>query len=302
MSASPLCCPPQSPLNVVSGKRTKYEHPPVYGYYRLNTNATVESSFGIDMGFAPRDSNDMGFLSHVVLFSFWATIIFTHLASASSFSLSSNIRLLFFFPCCDDDRLNFSALKNKRASQTGKKGETRLRCSELYIILCCPVFVELASESFSSIMEPYGASDENERRLYIGNIDHRISEATLIKLFSPYGKIESEDFLWHTRGPKRGEPRGFAFIQYSTKEEARLAKEKMHGRLACGRPLVVRLAGEKCLVETVEQSSKTLGESYKPTSSGNISGQMSRSAKIAAIKNKLKTLEEDSNRSKKQKP
>lgn len=42
--------------------------------------------------------------------------------------------------------------------------------------------------------------------------------AALIKLFSPFGTIVSEDFLWHTRGPKRGEPRGFAFIQYSTKE------------------------------------------------------------------------------------
>lgn len=44
------------------------------------------------------------------------------------------------------------------------------------------------------------------------------SRAALIKMFSPYGKIVSEDFLWHTRGPKRGEPRGFAFIQYSNKE------------------------------------------------------------------------------------
>lgn len=42
--------------------------------------------------------------------------------------------------------------------------------------------------------------------------------ATLIKMFSPFGKIISEDFLWHTRGPKRGEPRGFAFIEYSSKE------------------------------------------------------------------------------------
>lgn len=40
----------------------------------------------------------------------------------------------------------------------------------------------------------------------------------MIKMFSPYGKIVAEDFLWHTRGPKRGEPRGYAFIQYSTKE------------------------------------------------------------------------------------
>lgn len=42
--------------------------------------------------------------------------------------------------------------------------------------------------------------------------------AALIKMFTPYGKILSEEFLWHTRGPKRGEPRGFAFIQFSTKE------------------------------------------------------------------------------------
>lgn len=60
--------------------------------------------------------------------------------------------------------------------------------------------------------------DKGESRLYIGNLDLRITEAALLKMFSPYGKIISEDFLWHTRGPKRGEPRGFAFVQYSTKE------------------------------------------------------------------------------------
>ncbi|KAE9464838.1 hypothetical protein C3L33_03257, partial [Rhododendron williamsianum] len=81
----------------------------------------------------------------------------------------------------------------------------------------------------------------------------------LIKMFSPYGKIVAEDFLWHTRGRKRGEPRGFAFVQFSTKEEAELAKEKMNGKLAGGRPLVVRLASEKNLVETTETSSKPIG-------------------------------------------
>lgn len=152
-------------------------------------------------------------------------------------------------------------------------------------------------------MDPDGFVDEkSENRLYIGNLDLRITEATLIKMFSPFGKIVSENFLWHTRGPKRGEPRGFAFIQYSSKEEAELAKEKMHGKLACGRPLVVRLASEKCLVETAEKSSKGAGcESKKTGSSGSSSGQMNRSAKIAAIKNKLKALEEESSSAKKQK-
>lgn len=60
--------------------------------------------------------------------------------------------------------------------------------------------------------------DKSETRLYVGNLDLRISEAALIKMFSPYGKIVAEDFLWHTRGPRRGEPRGYAFVQFSTKE------------------------------------------------------------------------------------
>ncbi|MCL7045253.1 hypothetical protein MKW94_005800 [Papaver nudicaule] len=121
-------------------------------------------------------------------------------------------------------------------------------------------------------------------------------------MFSSYGKIELEDFLWHTRGPKRGEPRGFAFIQFSTKEEAQLAKQKMNGRLACGRPLVVRSASEKYFLEvstTAPKPSKVgiVSEAKKSSQVGSSahSGQMSRSAKIAAIKNKLRSLEDEDN-------
>ncbi|XP_051143181.1 uncharacterized protein LOC127259695 isoform X2 [Andrographis paniculata] len=121
-------------------------------------------------------------------------------------------------------------------------------------------------------------------------------------MFSPYGKIISEDFLWHTRGPKRGEPRGYAFIQFSTKEEAILAKEKMHGRMASGRPLVVRLASEKYPAEQPANSYKNAGEGHRSGLSSSGSGQTSRTAKIAAIKNKLRAMEEEgSNNSKKQK-
>ncbi|CAH2070221.1 unnamed protein product, partial [Thlaspi arvense] len=137
--------------------------------------------------------------------------------------------------------------------------------------------------------------ERSESRLYVGNLDLRINEASLIKMFSPYGKIISEDFLWHTRGPKKGEPRGYAFIEYSRKEEAELAKEKMHGRLACGRPLVVRLASEKLLEDSSHDHSKRLLPEANRTrfASGSSSGQMSRDEKVAAIKNKLKALEED---------
>ncbi|KAJ4834226.1 hypothetical protein Tsubulata_018366 [Turnera subulata] len=152
-------------------------------------------------------------------------------------------------------------------------------------------------------MDHNGLTDEKaESRLYVGNLDLRITEAALIKMFSPYGKIVSEDFLWHTRGRKRGEPRGFAFIQFSTKEEAELAKEKMHGRLACNRPLVVRLASEKNLEEATNPLSRGVSDTHKAGLAGSSSRQhMSRGAKIAAIKNKLRALEEESSSVKKQK-
>ncbi|KAI3731330.1 hypothetical protein L1987_62518 [Smallanthus sonchifolius] len=145
--------------------------------------------------------------------------------------------------------------------------------------------------------------EKSESRLYVGNLDLRVTEAALIKMFSPFGKIVFEEFLWHTRGPKRGEPRGYAFVQFSTKEEAKLAKEKMHGKLACGRPLVVCFATYKYLTEMEDKYGKSSGRggSNKSNLSGTESGQTSRSAKIAAIKNKLKTMDGEGHDKKRQK-
>ncbi|CAL9780848.1 unnamed protein product [Musa acuminata subsp. burmannicoides] len=140
-----------------------------------------------------------------------------------------------------------------------------------------------------------GMTDETcESKIYVGNIDQRVPESNVIKMFSPFGKIISEDFLWHTRGPKRGEPRGYAFIQYSAKEEALLAKTKMNGRFVSGRPLVVRLASEKYLGDV--ESKFACAETKANDARSSTLGQMNRNAKIAAVRNKLKSLEEQGGR------
>ncbi|CAA6659322.1 unnamed protein product [Spirodela intermedia] len=138
--------------------------------------------------------------------------------------------------------------------------------------------------------------EKSESRLYIGNLDQRITESAILKMFAPFGNIVSEDFLWHTRGPKRGEPR------LRLHPEAQLAKARMDGRLACGRPLVVHFANEKYFAETntmksaaaaaaaVDRKSVTAGGGGGASSSG----QTSRAAMIAAIRSKLKSLEEES--------
>lgn len=36
----------------------------------------------------------------------------------------------------------------------------------------------------------------------------RVSEAVIIKLFTPFGKVVREQFCYHKVGPRLGEPRG----------------------------------------------------------------------------------------------
>lgn len=87
-------------------------------------------------------------------------------------------------------------------------------------------------------------------------------------------------------------------------QEAILAKEKMHGRLACGRPLIVHLASEKYATETIENPSKATGRASRSSIAGGSSSAAltNKSAKIAAIKSKLKALEEESSGVKRQRP
>jgi RNA recognition motif-containing protein len=45
---------------------------------------------------------------------------------------------------------------------------------------------------------------------------------TLIQVFSKCGKVAKMDFLFHKTGPLKGKPRGYAFVEYSTKEVSNL--------------------------------------------------------------------------------
>lgn len=53
----------------------------------------------------------------------------------------------------------------------------------------------------------------------------------LLKLLQKHGTIEKFDLLFHRSGPLIGQPRGYAFVTFSTKEEAITAKENLHNLL-----------------------------------------------------------------------
>jgi RNA recognition motif-containing protein len=113
------------------------------------------------------------------------------------------------------------------------------------------------------------ASSSNAKpdRLYIGNLSPTIDEYTLIQVLQKYGSITSLDYMFHKSGALKGKPRGYAFVQFSSKDvggpaalavsrasltrpssrlllpkDALKAMVKLHDRLLRGRKLVVTYA------------------------------------------------------------
>lgn len=97
-------------------------------------------------------------------------------------------------------------------------------------------------QASSSAITLDGARTLHSDKLYIGNLHPAVDEHSLLKLLIPFGTVIALDFLFHTSGPKKGTPRGYAFVRFSKAEEAQKAKDKLEGKLARGRRLIVGYA------------------------------------------------------------
>eukprot|EP00285_Hemiselmis_virescens_P012067 CAMPEP_0173404958 /NCGR_PEP_ID=MMETSP1356-20130122/60653_1 /TAXON_ID=77927 ORGANISM="Hemiselmis virescens, Strain PCC157" /NCGR_SAMPLE_ID=MMETSP1356 /ASSEMBLY_ACC=CAM_ASM_000847 /LENGTH=70 /DNA_ID=CAMNT_0014365703 /DNA_START=1 /DNA_END=209 /DNA_ORIENTATION=+ len=69
-----------------------------------------------------------------------------------------------------------------------------------------------------------------------------MSEGNVLKMCSQFEGLKRCDYVWHTQGPQRGQPRGFAFVEYETPEQAAKVQTALNGKMVSGRPLVVHLA------------------------------------------------------------
>lgn len=70
----------------------------------------------------------------------------------------------------------------------------------------------------SSQME--GPPEQPECKVYIGNMDSRLTEQIMLKILQKVGEVVRLRFIWHTAGPKKGEPAGFCFAEFATVQVA----------------------------------------------------------------------------------
>jgi RNA recognition motif-containing protein len=69
----------------------------------------------------------------------------------------------------------------------------------------------------------------NKKRLFVASLHYSTSEGDLIKLFQKYGNVVTVEYLWHKFGPQKGQPKGIAFVEMSTHDEASMCIAKLNG-------------------------------------------------------------------------
>ena len=80
------------------------------------------------------------------------------------------------------------------------------------------------------------------RKLYVGNLPYEVGEDQLQQLFAQAGTVESVKVM---RDQATGRPRGFAFVEMGTDEEAQSALKTLNAVEVGGRNLTVNEARPK---------------------------------------------------------
>lgn len=123
-------------------------------------------------------------------------------------------------------------------------------------------------------------------------MDKRLSEYNLLKILQRFGEIKNFELIFHKSGVKEGEPRGFCFVEFKTREQAENALQGLNGKLALSKPLIVNWAKKPTGIMGVkEQEEKNILSSVVSSKSSLNSCE----SKIKAIETKLKLMESGNN-------
>lgn len=133
-----------------------------------------------------------------------------------------------------------------------------------------------------------GGNPEEARRIWVGNLDSRITEFQLLKLMQKCGAIEKFDMLFHKGGPMVGQSRGYAFVTFAQNEGATNALLKLDGTSVGNRSIAVRLAKNIKYDETQKPKPRL---DIPALGTGKREEKVSKTEAIRAIEAKLKMLE-----------
>ncbi|KAI8599179.1 hypothetical protein EDD21DRAFT_417038 [Dissophora ornata] len=143
-------------------------------------------------------------------------------------------------------------------------------------------------DSPSSNSSSPSSLSKDDKRIYVGNLDAAVDEYTVLKLFSPFGKITKLDFMFHWHGPKKGTPRGYCFLEFESASQAAAAVSQMNRKAIKLRPLSVSLANMAPPSTDSEKGRKRTLDPNRPTA---FSLLKAGALKNASTNDKIKAME-----------
>jgi len=147
-----------------------------------------------------------------------------------------------------------------------------------------------STESSSSNQE-ISATSVDSKRLWIGNLDPKLTEFHLLKLVQSFGTIQHFDFLFHRTGPHVGQPRGYAFVTYEENTGARKCIQELDSKRILDRYVSVRWAHQAS--QTVQDDEEKIRSKIPALGIKPPEKPVSKSKAILAIEAKLRSMEKD---------
>ncbi|PWN34984.1 uncharacterized protein FA14DRAFT_160350 [Meira miltonrushii] len=142
----------------------------------------------------------------------------------------------------------------------------------------------------------------SEVRLFIANLTSSVSEHDLLTAFRPYGTLKNLDLVFHKNGPQKGQPKGYAFVEYAEANQAAKAKASLDGKPLRGREMHIGFASINSSADHTRlyrggmqkrSGGRHAEEPSKPTSlslNKNLTRNDTTNSRIAAMEAKLQAM------------
>ena len=100
--------------------------------------------------------------------------------------------------------------------------------------------MEKEEEQFNQLheeVEGFSSTPETDARsIYVGNVDYAVGAEELAKFFAQWGTVTRVTIPDNYKG----EPKGYAFLEYADQESVQQAVSKANNTVFKGRPIKVR--------------------------------------------------------------
>ncbi|XP_014256578.1 probable RNA-binding protein 18 [Cimex lectularius] len=131
-------------------------------------------------------------------------------------------------------------------------------------------------------------NEDIERRLWIGNLDPRITEFQLVKILQKYGQIDKFDLLYHKTGPQAGQPRGYAFVTFVDSMSAKHMMADLDRKIVGNKMLSIKWAHNMGNNDFTKQKN----DISIPALGVRDEKKINRRSQILAIESKLRMMKE----------